>query len=194
MPRSLRNQESPFDRPTPNPTPNAKAPNAPKNGEWIDAFLTSIMQGTSVTDAVRAVGVDITTPYRMCATNKEFERAWEEASDVGTKFLEHEAARRAYHGVLKPVFYKGLECGKIREYSDTLLMFLLKARRPEKYREGIEDGGGLRGNVVLNVNVVQVEGRESRNGAVPIPTVEVVTIGDGGKQDDPGLPEAAPVP
>ena len=36
------------------------------------------------------------------------------------------------------MFYKGAVCGHVRRYSDTLLMFLLKAHRPEKYRERYE--------------------------------------------------------
>ena len=38
-------------------------------------------------------------------------------------------------GVDEPVFYQGAQCGAVRKYSDTLLIFMLKARRPEKYRE-----------------------------------------------------------
>jgi hypothetical protein len=33
------------------------------------------------------------------------------------------------------VYYQGAQCGTIREYSDTLLIFLLKAKRPEEFRE-----------------------------------------------------------
>ena len=36
---------------------------------------------------------------------------------------------------MKPVFHKGEQCGVVREYSDTLMIFLLKARDPAKYRE-----------------------------------------------------------
>ena len=38
-------------------------------------------------------------------------------------------------GVRKPVFYQGAICGSVREYSDTLLMFLMKGAMPEKYRD-----------------------------------------------------------
>jgi hypothetical protein len=48
--------------------------------------------------------------------------------------LEDEAVRRAYEGVERPVFQGGKQVGVVREYSDTLLIFLLKALRPEKYR------------------------------------------------------------
>ena len=56
--------------------------------------------------------------------------------ELGTEALEYEAVRRAYHGVAEPVFYNGVQCGSVTKYSDKLLMFLLKARNPAKYREG----------------------------------------------------------
>ncbi len=44
----------------------------------------------------------------------------------------------------KPVgWYKGKPGGTVREYSDILLIFLLKALRPEKYRERVEVRGSL---------------------------------------------------
>ena len=36
--------------------------------------------------------------------------------------------------MVKPVFYQGKPCGAVQEYSDSLLMFMLKAHDP-KYRE-----------------------------------------------------------
>ncbi len=47
-------------------------------------------------------------------------------------------------GVEEPVgWYKGVPGGTVRRYSDVLLMFLLKALRPEKYRERVEVRGSL---------------------------------------------------
>ena len=46
-----------------------------------------------------------------------------------------EARRRAVEGVERIVYHKGVECGRVREYSDTLLMFLLRSHRPQKYRD-----------------------------------------------------------
>ena len=37
----------------------------------------------------------------------------------------------------EPVFYQGQVVGHIRKYSDNLLMFLLKAHWPEKFRENV---------------------------------------------------------
>jgi hypothetical protein len=49
--------------------------------------------------------------------------------------MEEEARRRAVEGTKKPIFYRGQVVGHIRDYSDVLLMFLLTAHRPERYRE-----------------------------------------------------------
>jgi hypothetical protein len=52
---------------------------------------------------------------------------------LATTLLEDEAKRRACNGVLKPVFQGGKKVGVVREYSDTLLIFLLKCWHPARY-------------------------------------------------------------
>jgi len=49
--------------------------------------------------------------------------------------LEDEAVRRAREGVRRPVRYKGKIVGYETDYSDQLLVFLLKNWAPDKYRE-----------------------------------------------------------
>ena len=49
------------------------------------------------------------------------------AEEDAIQQLELEARRRAFEGFDKPVFHAGEQCGLIRQYSDVLLMFLLKA-------------------------------------------------------------------
>jgi hypothetical protein len=48
--------------------------------------------------------------------------------------LRDEIVERAVQGWPKPVFYRGRQCGSIQHYSDRLLIFLLKALKPETYR------------------------------------------------------------
>jgi hypothetical protein len=57
---------------------------------------------------------------------------------LGVAALEDEARRRAYEGWEEPVWHKGVNCGTVRKFSDTLLIVLLKAHMPEKYRENIK--------------------------------------------------------
>ena len=49
--------------------------------------------------------------------------------------LEPEAIRRTVEGVEKPVYHQGRQVGTVREYSDTLLIFLLKGWKSERYTE-----------------------------------------------------------
>jgi len=98
-------------------------------------FLAILAEGGSVKLAAEKAKIGRRTAYEWKAADPEFAAAWEEAVEAGTDALEDEAKRRAYNGVDEPVFYQGEQCGLVRKYSDTLLIFLLKARRPEKYRE-----------------------------------------------------------
>jgi hypothetical protein len=62
------------------------------------------------------------------------------------------ARRRPVAGVEEPIFYRGKKCGAIQRYSDTLLIFLLKGEKPDKYRENmkIEHTGSIRRDRLLN--------------------------------------------
>ena len=63
----------------------------------------------------------------------DFAEAWDDPYQAGNDRLEDEAHRRAVDGVAKPVMYRGEVVGEVREYSDALLMFLLRGRRPDRY-------------------------------------------------------------
>lgn len=93
--------------------------------------------GGFVGKACEAVAVSKQTVYNWRKEDTNFATEWDRAVDLATEDLEKEVRRRAYHGVDEPVFYKGEVVGQIRKYSDTLLMFALKARKPE-YRESIK--------------------------------------------------------
>ena len=49
--------------------------------------------------------------------------------------MERECDRRAVEGNLRPIYYKGQRVGAVREYSDNLLMFRMKALASNKYRD-----------------------------------------------------------
>jgi hypothetical protein len=75
--------------------------------------------------------------YRWRATDPQFE-AWKLAYERGTDVLEDEAQRRAVDGVQDfRLDRHGVEHPYTR-YSDALLMFLLKARRPERFRDNVK--------------------------------------------------------
>ena len=80
------------------------------------------------------------TVYDWRAADPAFAAAWDAALDQAADTMEREAFRRAVEGVEEPVYGRVAkdsdgEIGRITKYSDTLLIFLLKGARPEKYRE-----------------------------------------------------------
>lgn len=97
----------------------------------------------------------------MRNTDAQFAADWDEALETAADLLEYEARRRAEQGVQRVKFDRGKPImvpvlganGLVvrddngnpemipyieHEYSDSLMMFLLKAARPEKYRERSE--------------------------------------------------------
>ena len=99
------------------------------------AFLEALSTCGNVTEACRVADLARSAVYDWKRDDPDFSAAWEEALSIGEEGLEDEARRRAFEGVDEPVFYLGEKCGAVRRYSDTLLIFLLKGAKPEKYRE-----------------------------------------------------------
>ncbi|MGB0889530.1 MAG: hypothetical protein ACPGWS_04530, partial [Solirubrobacterales bacterium] len=103
--------------------------------KWVPKFFEELRMHGNATRAAQAAGVTRRVIYATRDRNAEFAEEWDDAVDESADNLELEAFRRAHDGVQEPVFYKGAECGTIRKFSDTLLIFLLKARRPKVYRD-----------------------------------------------------------
>jgi len=87
--------------------------------------------GGNVSRACRDIGLSSRGAYKMKDRNKAFSDQWDEIAEAGTDDLIEEARRRAYHGIDKPIYHQGFKVDTIKEYSDTLLIFMIKAKRPE---------------------------------------------------------------
>ena len=94
-------------------------------------FLQRLEGGETVLAIAKAFGMSRQALYARKKQDPVFAEAWDEAAYVGawTRLddLEREADRRAIDGVLRPVYYRGNIVGTIRDYSDTLLIFRIKA-------------------------------------------------------------------
>ncbi|MEM0909828.1 MAG: terminase [Pseudomonadota bacterium] len=97
-------------------------------------FLNMLAETANVSAAARHIGMSRRRMYQIKDTDPSFAEDWENAIDEGVDSLELEARRRAKDGTSKPLMYQGEKCGEVIEYSDTLMMFLLRAHRPEKYK------------------------------------------------------------
>ncbi len=113
------------------PTPNAKTDDDRQG--YLDALCETGVQYTALRK-IRASHQALTR-WRKDPEFLEAEaRAREEAADL----LESEAFRRAHDGVTKRKFAGGGENLVEYEeqvYSDTLLMFLLKGRKPDVFKD-----------------------------------------------------------
>ena len=126
--------------------PDEKTQNAQQRGAYKQAkkalFIEAFRKAGTIWGAARAVGISRGSVYDWKENDPEFAQAFQEADEEITELLETTAIQRAVEGVSQPVVYKGRvvrdkdgqPVEARREHSDALLMFLLKARRPEKYR------------------------------------------------------------
>ena len=102
-------------------------------GRVRTAFLEALGELGQVRAAARVAGVSPQRVYRERQKCPEFAKEWQAAMDRALDALEETLLDRAMNGVEKQVYYGGKSCGSVRQYSDALAMFLLRARRPETY-------------------------------------------------------------
>lgn len=133
-----------------------------KKDVWRVSFLDALAVAGNVSEAARTAGVSRAFVYEERARDAGLAAAWDDALDQAADVMEREALRRAVEGWEEPVFGsvgQGMgsgEIGTVRKYSDTLLIFLLKGARPEKYRErtDVQHGGtiGIKGYVTKDAS------------------------------------------
>lgn len=104
-------------------------------------FLAAFRENGNIKMSAQIAQVDRTAVYKWLEHDQEFLTAFGLAKKDAVESLEAEATRRATEGVkkIKAIYHNGEVVGyqEETEYSDTLLIFLLKGAAPEKYRENI---------------------------------------------------------
>ena len=88
-------------------------------GEWRPPFLAALRSSGNIRASCQAAGVSRKVAYAHRQKWPEFRKQWNDALEDAVDLLEAEARRRAMQS------------------SDTLLIFLLKAHRPDKYSEKV---------------------------------------------------------
>lgn len=91
--------------------------------------------------AVKFAGVPIAAAFFWRKEDPEFQEAYNEARDMVVEMLESHAIKRGTQGVRKPIYHRGMLVGFDRQYSDSLLQFMMKGLAPETYRERISVTG-----------------------------------------------------
>lgn len=114
-------------------------------------FLTVFAQSANLTAACRRAGIDRSTVYRWQEHDTAFTVRYHEAEAEANDVVRAAIFQRAVNGVDKPLHHNGRlvrdEDGRpvtVKDYSDTLLIFLAKARMPEfRDKQQVEISGQL---------------------------------------------------
>jgi hypothetical protein len=114
------------------------------------AFLAVFRNTGNVRLACEAANVGRRSHYRWLKQNPAYREAFAVAKEEVADLLKAEAFRRAVHGWDEPVgWYKGKAGGVVKRYSDGLRIVLLKALRPNRYKETVQFKGAM-ANLDLN--------------------------------------------
>jgi hypothetical protein len=103
-----------------------------------EAMLAAYLKCGTIFHGCKGAGITRRTHYDWMKADPAYRDAFEDAAEAVADNLEAEAMRRAREGWPEPVYYQGEVCGSVRKFSDLLLIFMLKALRPDKFRERID--------------------------------------------------------
>ncbi len=132
-------------------------------------FLTVLTGSANVSESARATGWSRNNAYYHRDADAIFADAWAEAVEIAVDALEREAWRRGMEGVQEPLTHHGQITYKfdrerrefmtdekgdpipvtITKYDNRLMEILLKAHRPDKYRERHQVDHDIRGGVLI---------------------------------------------
>lgn len=123
----------------------------------IAAFFDHLSRSGNITRSAAAAGLDpgkirrwrkVDDPtYGIIAA--DFAAAFDEAYDLANDYLEDCATHRGTAGVLKDIYYQGDVVGQEVVYSDGLLQFMLRARRPDKFKNAVAVDAQVKGSVTV---------------------------------------------
>jgi hypothetical protein len=110
------------------------------------AFLERFRTTGNITWTCKLVGIGTrATIYRWQEDDEAFAAAFRDAEIEATEHLEREAWRRAVEGspYKRTSYWKGEPVGtdEKTEYSDQLLILLLRARAPDRYKDKVDLAG-----------------------------------------------------
>jgi hypothetical protein len=112
-------------------------------------FLEAYAECGVISEAARQADIDRTMHYDWLA-DPEYKANFEAAQHVAGDSLETELFKRVYEGVDEEVTDFDGKTRTTRRFSDTLLIFALKAAKPDKYRDNYKQEIQLNGNLALS--------------------------------------------
>lgn len=142
-----------------------------------EKYLTTLRRSGNKTRAAASVGGTLSMVKYWRTAYPQFRAVEQVVLDMLVDDLEEECRRRAFRGILKPVgWYKGEAGAMIREYSDLLLIFLLKGLKPETYRDAGVQGSGPIGVQVVVSDYSHVTVVSDKKGYVNSDVIDVTPV------------------
>lgn len=107
---------------------------------WRPKFLEALTKIPNVSAAANTARVTPKTVYEHRKTDSAFREAWDAALLIGIEGLEETAWRISNEGIEKGVWMKDnmgnpVKVDTVKEYPIQLMMFLMRAHKPEKYMQ-----------------------------------------------------------
>lgn len=141
--RQLVNQAKKPSEPLANLAIKELRSTAAGKGSWRKVFIKTLSDVPNVTHACEVARITDTTAYDTRKSSKAFAVQWEKALTKGVERLEKAAYDRARDGVTRNVWMKDengkpIKVDEVKDFSDGLAIFLLKAHLPAKYREPLQ--------------------------------------------------------
>lgn len=115
-------------------------------------FVVRLVENPSITAACKSLGISKPAINAHCFRYPLFSLLVKEAIATIREKIEDAAYERAVLGVEKGIWWQGERVGEERQFSDQLLITLLKANMPEKYNrpQGLEVSGPDGGPIELD--------------------------------------------
>lgn len=109
------------------------------------AFIAHLAATGIVIQAAKHIGASMEALYKLRKRPgaEEFDAAWDQAVDRGVARLEDCALARAIEGEERLVVSAGKLLGTERRHNESLVMFLLRHRRADRYSANIRAGHPL---------------------------------------------------
>lgn len=121
----------------------------PLDSVTVPALLAAISTTGNLTLSCSRLNINRLSVYHHMRDDENFRKEVHAAQSLGVMGWEDEAARRAFEGYERPIYQQGLWVGSERMYSDTLALALLKAAKPEKYKDRIANEHSVAGGSQL---------------------------------------------
>jgi hypothetical protein len=139
-----------------------------------DEFFAALSGCANITKACRMVDMPMGYVWKNRIERPDFAERYDEAMKKGLQALEDKALEYAFDGIPRGVYYQGNKVGEEKEPSERLIEFVLKANKPEKYRENattfniganslVQVLSGMPRSDVLEEKVIEQEAIEAPN-------------------------------